>query len=30
MYMILYFGVSHVTDISTSDGDSLWGYLIQL
>lgn len=30
MYMILYFGVSYVTGIPTSGGDSLWGYLIQL
>lgn len=30
MYMILYFGVFYVTDTPTRDGDSLWGYLIQL
>lgn len=30
MCMIPYVGVFYVTDIPTSDGDSLWNYLIQL
>lgn len=29
MYTILYVSVFHFTDIPTSDGGSLWGYLDQ-